>query len=207
MHPSNWRSYWLTSCRISKSCRTFWFQLYWPHWYWNLISCIISCHLWTPFDLEKQVNRFISVYPCSLPENLIVSVHFSFFQGFISSYNQDEILDSLDSIEDDIAKGRFEWRANKDVRSNIVETLVERVGEPARKLNATISQYVQKQTILRLWFHDSADKIVTQIENLQVYLFLERCFFEFLFPALLLISFFFDARHIFYVHFFATDMK
>ncbi|KAF8759218.1 hypothetical protein HU200_010247 [Digitaria exilis] len=92
--------------------------------------------------------------------------------GFISCCNRDDILSGLESIEDDIAKGRFEWRENKDVRSNIVEALVQRVGEPARKLDATISQYVQKLTILRLWFHDSVDTIVNQIEQLQVELVL-----------------------------------
>jgi argininosuccinate lyase len=64
------------------------------------------------------------------------------------------------------------WRENKDVRSNIVEALDERVGGPARNLDATISQCAQKLTILRLWFHDSADTIVTQIEQLQVELVL-----------------------------------
>lgn len=104
-----------------------------------------------------------------------------FLQGFISCYNRDDILSGLESIEDDIAKGRFEWRENKDVRSNIVEALVQRVGEPARKLDATISQYVQKLTILRLWFHDSVDTIVNQIEQLQVYLCSYSCKIVYLF--------------------------
>jgi len=92
--------------------------------------------------------------------------------GFISCENRDDILNGLERIEDDIAKGRFMWRENKDVRSYIVEALVERVGGPARSLDATISQCAQKLTILRLWFHDSADTIVTQIEQLQVELVL-----------------------------------
>ena len=103
-----------------------------------------------------------------------------FFQGFISCKNRDDIINGLERIEDDIPNGRFMWRENKDVRSNIVEALVERVGGPARSLDATISQCAQKLTILRLWFHDSADTIVTQIEQLQVYpmlLFLWTCFF------------------------------
>jgi argininosuccinate lyase len=72
---------------------------------------------------------------------------------------------------------------NKDVRNNIVEALVERVEEPARKLNTTISQYAQNLTILRLWFHDSAYIIITLIEQLQVHLcsyFLFNFFFLFL---------------------------
>jgi argininosuccinate lyase len=111
-----------------------------------------------------------------LPENLILFLRFYIFlQGFISCYNRDDILKGLERIEDDIAKGRFEWRENKDVRSNIVDTLIDRVGEPARKLDATISQYVQKLTILRLWLHSSADTIITQIEQLQVNLCSYSC--------------------------------
>ncbi|KAG2636895.1 hypothetical protein PVAP13_2NG479900, partial [Panicum virgatum] len=92
--------------------------------------------------------------------------------GFISCKNRDDIINGLERIEDDIPNGRFMWTENKDVRSNIVEALVERVGGPTRNLDATISQCVQKLTILRLWFHDSADTIVTQIEQLQVELVL-----------------------------------
>ncbi|TVU35539.1 hypothetical protein EJB05_17435, partial [Eragrostis curvula] len=114
---------------------------------------------------EKEYYKFI-IIACKENTNMIMEL------GFISCYNRDDILRGLERIEDDIANERFEWRENKDVRSNIVEALVERVGEPARKLDATISQYVQKLTILRLWFHDSVDTIATQIEQLQVELVL-----------------------------------
>ncbi|KAK8458638.1 hypothetical protein SEVIR_3G410900v4 [Setaria viridis] len=114
---------------------------------------------------EKEYYKFI-IIACKENTNMIVEL------GFISCNNRDDILNGLERIEDDIAKGRFEWRENKDVRSNIVEALIERVGEPARKLDVTISQYVQKLTILRLWFHNSTDTILTQIEQLQVELVL-----------------------------------
>ncbi|PUZ72009.1 hypothetical protein GQ55_2G359000 [Panicum hallii var. hallii] len=114
---------------------------------------------------EKEYYKFI-IIACKENTNKIMEL------GFISCKNRDDILNGLERIEDYIAKGRFMWRENKDVRSNIVEALVERVGGPARNLDATISQCAQKLTILRLWFHDSADTIVTQIEQLQVELVL-----------------------------------
>jgi len=110
---------------------------------------------------EREYYKFI-IIACKENTNKIMEL------GFISCENRDDILNGLERIEDDIAKGRFMWRENKDVRSYIVEALVERVGGPARSLDATISQCAQKLTILRLWFHDSADTIVTQIEQLQV---------------------------------------
>jgi argininosuccinate lyase len=117
------------------------------------------------FPSEKEYYKFI-IIACKENTNKIMEL------GFISCKNRDDILNGLERIEDDIAKGRFMWRENKDVRSNIVEALDERVGGPARNLDATISQCAQKLTILRLWFHDSADTIVTQIEQLQVELVL-----------------------------------
>ncbi|CAL5086773.1 unnamed protein product [Urochloa decumbens] len=114
---------------------------------------------------EKECYKF-TINACKETSNMMMEL------GFISCCNRDGILNGLERIEDDIAKGRFEWRENKDVRSNIVEALVETVGEPARILDATLSQYVQKLTILRLWFHNSLDTIVTQIEQLQVELVL-----------------------------------
>ncbi|KAL6639360.1 hypothetical protein ACP70R_023090 [Stipagrostis hirtigluma subsp. patula] len=114
---------------------------------------------------NKEHYKFIIV-ACKENADLVMEL------GFISSYNRDEIRNGLDRIDDEISKGRFEWRENKDVRSNIVEALVDRVGEPARKLEATISQHFQKLTILRLWVYDSADKIITQMKQLQVELVL-----------------------------------
>lgn len=90
------------------------------------------------------------------------------FQCFISSSARDEILSGLERIEKDIGEGKFKWIDNVDVRTNIIEALIEMIGEPAKRLDATISHYVQKFTVLKIWCCDSIDKIITQIKELQV---------------------------------------
>lgn len=89
-------------------------------------------------------------------------------QGFISSYARDEILEGLERIEKDIEVGKFHWRNNKDIRSNIVEALIDIVEGPAKRLDAVISRYAQILTVLQIWCHDSIDKFVAQIKELQV---------------------------------------
>lgn len=116
---------------------------------------------------KSNLPTLFPVLSCSLPENLIQFLCI-IIQGFISSFDGDEIMKGLEKIEDEIEDGKFEWRENKDVRSNVVQALIDRVGEPARKLDATLSQHVQKLSILQMWLCDSVDKIVTQIKTLQV---------------------------------------
>lgn len=90
-------------------------------------------------------------------------------QGFISSYGRDEILHGLERIQKDIEAGRFQWRNNKDLRTNIIDTLIDIVGGPAKRLDTAISHYAQLLTVLQLWCHDSIDEVISQIKELQVY--------------------------------------
>ncbi|CAN6205015.1 unnamed protein product [Urochloa humidicola] len=93
-------------------------------------------------------------------------------QGFISSSARDEILSGLERIEKFIGEGKFKWINNVDLRTIIIEALIEIVGEPAKRLDATISHYVQQLTVLQIWCSDSIDKIITQIKELQLELVL-----------------------------------
>lgn len=93
-------------------------------------------------------------------------------EGFISSYARDEILEGLERIEKDFEEGKFYWRNNKDIRSNIVEALIDIVEGPAKRLDAVISRYAQMLTFLQIWCHDSIDKFIAQINELQVELVL-----------------------------------
>lgn len=90
-------------------------------------------------------------------------------QGFISSYARDEILHGLERIKKDIEEGRFQWRDNKDLRTNIIDTLIDIVGGPAKRLDRVISHYVQLLTVLQSWCHDSIDQVISQTKELQVY--------------------------------------
>uniref|UniRef100_A0ACD5XU92 Uncharacterized protein n=1 Tax=Avena sativa TaxID=4498 RepID=A0ACD5XU92_AVESA len=93
-------------------------------------------------------------------------------EGFISSNARDEILDGLERIEKDVEEGKFQWRNNKDIRTNIIEALIDIVEGPAKRLDEVISHYDQMLTVLNLWCNDAIDKFVTRIKELQVELVL-----------------------------------
>ncbi|KAL6845961.1 hypothetical protein ACP4OV_023409 [Aristida adscensionis] len=93
-------------------------------------------------------------------------------QGLISSYARDEISNGLESIQKDIEEGRFVWRNTVDLRTNIIEALIEIVGGPAKRLDATISHYVQHLTVLQVWCYDSIDRLITRINEIQFELIL-----------------------------------
>jgi argininosuccinate lyase len=90
-------------------------------------------------------------------------------QGLITASDRDIILEGLDQIERQIQEGKFEWRKDReDVHMNIEAALIERVGEPAKKLHTARSRNDQIQTDLRLWCRDAIDKILIRIKQLQV---------------------------------------
>jgi argininosuccinate lyase len=90
-------------------------------------------------------------------------------QGLITATDRDIILEGLDQIERLIQEGKFEWRKDReDVHMNIEAALIERVGEPAKKLHTARSRNDQIVTDLRLWCRDAIDKILIRIKQLQV---------------------------------------
>ncbi|CAM0952426.1 unnamed protein product [Alopecurus aequalis] len=93
-------------------------------------------------------------------------------EGFISSHARDEMFEGLESIKKDIEEGKFQWRTNKDLRTNIIDKLIDIVGGPAKRLDISISHYVQLLTVLRLWCHDFIDEVISQIKELQIELVL-----------------------------------
>ncbi|TVU01437.1 hypothetical protein EJB05_53113, partial [Eragrostis curvula] len=93
-------------------------------------------------------------------------------QGFVSPFACEEILYGLERIEKDIEENRFDWKNGVDIRTNIMEALIEQVGPPAKRLDATISHYLQQLRVLQIWFCDSINKIVAQIKELQIELIL-----------------------------------
>ncbi|XP_037438181.1 argininosuccinate lyase, chloroplastic-like [Triticum dicoccoides] len=132
--------------------------------------------------LQKRARDFadgLLEYICSENENykyvLIATkenANMLMKEGFISNYARDEILHGLERIKKDIEEGRFQWRNNKDLRTNIMDTLIDIVGGPAKRLDTAISHHVQLLTVLQLWCHDSIDEVISQIKELQTELFL-----------------------------------
>ncbi|BAF11797.1 argininosuccinate lyase, chloroplastic [Oryza sativa Japonica Group] len=94
-------------------------------------------------------------------------------QGLITAGDKDIILEGLDQIEKLIQDGKFEWRTDReDVHMNIEAALIEKVGEPAKKLHTARSRNDQIVTDLRLWCRDAIDKILFRIKQFQVSLVL-----------------------------------
>ena len=90
-------------------------------------------------------------------------------QGLITATDRDTILEGLDQIERLIQEGKFEWRKDReDVHMNIEAALIERVGEPAKKLHTARSRNDQIVTDLRLWCRDAIDKILIGFKDASV---------------------------------------
>ena len=83
--------------------------------------------------------------------------------GVLSRQESGEIIEGLQSIEEDIAKGGFEWSYTlEDVHMNIETALVERVGDVGKKLHTGRSRNDQVATDIRLYLRDE----VTDIQGL-----------------------------------------
>lgn len=90
-------------------------------------------------------------------------------QGLISVSDRDSILKGLNEIERVIENGEFVWRTDReDVHMNIEAALIDKIGEPAKKLHTARSRNDQVLTDFRLWCRDAVDSIVERIRHLQV---------------------------------------
>ncbi|CAL4939161.1 unnamed protein product [Urochloa decumbens] len=92
-------------------------------------------------------------------------------QGLMSAADEDEILRALDKIEQAIVQGKFEWRDGRDVHTNIIEALVNMVGEHAKVLTAT-NRTDRCLSVITTWYKDCIVPITTRIKRIQVALML-----------------------------------
>jgi argininosuccinate lyase len=89
-------------------------------------------------------------------------------QGVISEGDCQAILEGLQTIDQEIAEGRFEWQASReDVHMNIEARLTELIGEPGKKLHTARSRNDQVATDLRLFTREALDQIKLAIADLQ----------------------------------------
>lgn len=85
----------------------------------------------------------------------------------MSAGDEDEILRALEKIEQDIVEGKFEWRDGQDVHTNIMEALVNMVGEHSKVLT-TMNQADRCLSVLTTWYKDCIVPITTRIKRIQV---------------------------------------
>ncbi len=80
--------------------------------------------------------------------------------GVLSRQESEQIIEGLQSIEKDIAKGTFEWAYTlEDVHMNIETALVERIGDVGKKLHTGRSRNDQIATDIRLYLRDEVADI------------------------------------------------
>src|SRR5438093_12113601 len=80
--------------------------------------------------------------------------------GLITDADRDAIIDGLKSIERDIETGNFKFdQSLEDIHMVIEAALIERIGEPGRKLHTGRSRNDQVALDLALWLQDSAREI------------------------------------------------
>ncbi|TVU30146.1 hypothetical protein EJB05_21754, partial [Eragrostis curvula] len=106
----------------------------------------------------KMMKQQVSL-PSSLPPSLI--------HGLMSAGNEDEMLCALNKVEQDILQGKFEWKDGQDVHTNIMEALVNLVGEQAKELMAS-NKSDRCLYVLKTWCIDCVESIASRIKQIQV---------------------------------------
>ncbi|MDP7033470.1 MAG: argininosuccinate lyase [Planctomycetota bacterium] len=87
--------------------------------------------------------------------------------GLLEKSELQQILDGLETIEQDIAKGNFSFDPDlEDIHMNVESALKHRIGEVAGKLHTGRSRNDQVATDERLYLRKSGNALIKQIEDL-----------------------------------------
>ena len=87
--------------------------------------------------------------------------------GVLSEEECESIRLGLESIQEDIEAGRFEWDPQlEDVHMNIEAALTQRIGEAGKKLHTGRSRNDQVATDMRLYLRDGIDDLQIRLSQL-----------------------------------------
>jgi argininosuccinate lyase len=96
-------------------------------------------------------------------------------QGILDEAERKKIVESLNSIAQEIEDGIFEVREElEDIHMNIEQALIDRLGDTGRKLHTGRSRNDQVSTDTRLWIREAIDRVDELLLELQR-AFLSRC--------------------------------
>ena len=88
-------------------------------------------------------------------------------QGIITEDDKNAILEGLDSIEKDVDSGKLEITTEyEDIHSFVEANLIDRVGEPGKKLHTGRSRNDQVARDMRLYTRSQVDYTKSQLVNL-----------------------------------------
>jgi len=88
--------------------------------------------------------------------------------GVLSEADCKSILKGLDSVEQEIEQGKFQWSlAREDVHMNIEARLIELIGDAGKRLHTGRSRNDQVATDIRLYLREQIDVVLDFIAQLQ----------------------------------------
>src|SRR5277367_5813095 len=86
--------------------------------------------------------------------------------GLITDAERDAIVEGLKGIERDIEAGNFKFDESlEDIHMVIEAALIERIGEPGKKLHTGRSRNDQVALDLKLWLKSSATSLLGQLRD------------------------------------------
>ncbi len=88
--------------------------------------------------------------------------------GLLTPDEASQIVEALDQIEEEIDRGQFPFSISKeDIHTHIERALIDRLGEPGRKLHMARSRNDQIATDVRLWVRGAIDDLDNKLGTLQ----------------------------------------
>ena len=88
--------------------------------------------------------------------------------GVLTDEEKTQIIDGLETIREQIAKGEFNWSITlEDVHMNIEAALTDAIGITGKKLHTGRSRNDQVATDIRLYLRDEIDAIAKELSRLQ----------------------------------------
>jgi argininosuccinate lyase len=88
--------------------------------------------------------------------------------GLLTPAEAGDIAAALDAIGADIAAGRMEYLTSlEDIHTHIERALIDRLGDPGRKLHTGRSRNDQVVTDVKLWVRDAIDELDSQLADVQ----------------------------------------
>jgi len=126
----------------------------------------------SPSAIMEQINASVAYDKRLAPHDIRGSLaHAEMLgrAGILSAADVTAIRDGLARIEDEIARGDFDWQpALEDVHMNIESRLRELIGDAAGRLHTARSRNDQVATDFRLFIRDTLDAFDAEIAGLQL---------------------------------------
>ncbi len=95
--------------------------------------------------------------------------------GLLTADECRQIVDTLDAIGQEIARGEMAWKSElEDIHMHIESALIARIGDVGRKLHTARSRNDQVATDLKLYVRDALDQLDGMLAELQR-AFVDRC--------------------------------